>query len=269
MATEQINGTTLFYEETGQGEPLVLVHGAWVDHTTWNAVVPKLAESFRVVTYDLRGHGQSRLDPPDAGTVHDDIADLLALIEHLHLGPVNVAGISSGACIALRLAAEHPRLVRRALPHEPPMAQVLVDDPENKSLLDEVGELLGATVTRIETGDHRGAAQLFWDNVVGVPWADLSLDDQNLVISHAVAFLGQLRDPDAVALEPNAFAALRMPVLLSQGAASPPFASLIVDQLATEIPPATRAVIPGAGHVPQMTHPDAYVDVVKQFISSS
>ena len=104
MPIAQLNGTTLCSEETGHGEALVLVHGAWVDHTTWEQVVPRLSSSFRVVTYDLRGHGRSKLDPPEAGTVHDDIADLVALIEHLDLGPVNVAGISSGACIALPVA---------------------------------------------------------------------------------------------------------------------------------------------------------------------
>ena len=50
MPIAQINGTSLFYEETGRGEPLLLVHGSWVDHTTWDAVVPRLGSSFRVVT---------------------------------------------------------------------------------------------------------------------------------------------------------------------------------------------------------------------------
>jgi pimeloyl-ACP methyl ester carboxylesterase len=265
----EINRTPIFYESTADGEPLVLVHGAWVDHTSWNAVVPRLAASFRVVSYDLRGHGQSRIEQPDAGTVHDDIADLVALIDHLELGAVNIAGISSGACIALRLAIEHPALVRRVLPHEPPIAQLLVDDPENKPMLDQVGELVGATASTIEAGEHRAAAQLFFDNLVQLSWADLSRDEQELIASHASAFGGQLRDPDAVALEPTALAGLRLPVLLSQGETSPPFATLIVDQLAALMPGATRAVVPGAGHVPHMTHPDAYVDMVTQFLGTS
>jgi pimeloyl-ACP methyl ester carboxylesterase len=269
MPIVETNGIRLFYDSTGDGEPLVLVHGAWVDHTNWNAVVPRLAESFRVVSYDLRGHGQSRIEPPDAGTVHDDIADLLALIDHLDLGPVNIAGISSGACIALRLAMEHPARVRRVLSHEPPLAHLLVDDPENKPLLDQVGELIGATAGMIESGEHRAAAQIFFDNVVQLRWADLSADEQDRIASHASAFGGQLRDPDAVALDPTALTALRMPVLLSQGEASPRFATLIVDELAALVSGAVRAVVPDAGHVPQMTHPDAYVEVVTQFVRTS
>jgi pimeloyl-ACP methyl ester carboxylesterase len=269
MSLEQINGTKQFHEVTGEGEPLVLVHGAWFDHASWDAVVPGLAESFRVVTYDLRGHGQSPVDPPDAGTVHDDTADLVALIEHLDLGEVNVAGISSGACIALRLAIEHPTMVRRVLPHEPPCAEYLLGAPENKPLLDEVGELLGDVAGRIEAGDHRGAAQRFFDELVLLPWAELPQASQELIAAHAVPFLGQLRDPDAVALDPDALRALVMPVLLSQGAASHPFASLVVEQLADVIPDARRFVLAEAGHVPHMTHPDAYVEMVSEFLRST
>lgn len=269
MPATSLNETTIFYDEAGQGEPLVLVHGAWVDHTSWDAVVPRLAGSFRVVAYDLRGHGQSTLDPPDAGTVHDDIADLVALIDHLDLGAVNVAGISSGAAIALRLSIEHPAAVRRVLPHEPPCAEYLLDDPENKPLLDAVGELLDDTARRIADGDNRGAARQFFDDLVGVPWVDLSPATQELIERHAVAFLGQLQDPDAVALDAGALRTVSAPVLLSQGKTSHPFAGLIVEELARVIPNAHRVALEDAGHVPQMTHPDAYVDMVNDFVRSS
>lgn len=255
--------------ETGHGKPLVLVHGAWIDHSSWDAVVPGLAESFRVVTYDLRGHGASALDPPDAGTVHDDVADLVALIEHLDLGAVNVAGVSSGACIALRLAIEHPAMVLRVLPHEPPCAEYLLDNPENKPLLEEVGELLAATQQQIEDGNQRGAAQRFFDELVLLPWGELPPATQDLIAAHAVPFLGQLRDPDAVALDPDALRALAVPALLSQGSRSHRFANLVVEQLAEIIPNAHRFVVADAGHVPHMTHPDAYVEMVVEFARSA
>ena len=124
VPTQVFNGTALFYEVDGGGEPLVLVHGSWAEHTTWNAVVPGLARSHRVVCYDRRGHGLSTA-PPAEGTVHDDVADLAALIEDLGLAPANVCGNSYGACIVLRLAAQRPELVRRPAGHEPPMLGVL------------------------------------------------------------------------------------------------------------------------------------------------
>ncbi|TMK82607.1 MAG: alpha/beta fold hydrolase, partial [Actinobacteria bacterium] len=73
MTTETINGTTLAYDVAGEGDPLLLIHGSWGERQTWAFVLPGLAESFRVVSYDRRGHGES-VGQPDAGTVHDDVA---------------------------------------------------------------------------------------------------------------------------------------------------------------------------------------------------
>ena len=64
MATAEVNGVRLFYELQGTGAvPLVLVHGSWDSHHDWDLVVPRLAEAFRVLTYDRRGHSQSERRP--------------------------------------------------------------------------------------------------------------------------------------------------------------------------------------------------------------
>lgn len=266
---DEINETVICHDEQGIGEPLVLVHGAWRDHTTWELVVPRLAEHLRVVAYDLRGHGRSTIDPPDAGTVHDDIADLVALIEHLGVAPVNVAGFSSGACIALRLAAEHPHLVRRVLAHEPPLLHLLADDPEAKPMLDELGEIMEDVTERLEAGDYRQAAQHFFDAMVGRPWSDLPSDERDRIVEHADAFKGQLRDPDAIANAPDALSQLSMPVLLTEGSESPAYLRRIADLLGELLANGRRHVIAGAGHGPHATHPDAYADAVLDFIRST
>jgi pimeloyl-ACP methyl ester carboxylesterase len=103
MPIETINGVKLFIEESGSGESLVLVHGSWVDHKEWPFILPALAERFRVVIYDRRGHSQSeRL--PTQGSIREDVADLAAIIERAG-APAHVLGISMGASISLRLAA--------------------------------------------------------------------------------------------------------------------------------------------------------------------
>ena len=73
MPERIVNGVRLFYESTGSGtESLILVHGAWGDHRNWDAVVPGLARSCRVITYDRRGHSRSeRLSTP--GSIDEDV----------------------------------------------------------------------------------------------------------------------------------------------------------------------------------------------------
>ena len=61
-AHEDVNGAELHYEMSGEGIPLVLVHGGWIDATSWDLVVPAFADHYQVLTYDRRGH--SRSQPP-------------------------------------------------------------------------------------------------------------------------------------------------------------------------------------------------------------
>ena len=57
---QSVNVSRLFYELSGSGDPLMLVHGSWVDHKDWQLVVPSLKKSFRVLTYDRRGTPSAR-----------------------------------------------------------------------------------------------------------------------------------------------------------------------------------------------------------------
>lgn len=153
MEVEGVDGTTLTYDVAGDGQPLVLIHGSWGERQTWGFVLPALAESFRVISYDRRGHGESTA-PPDAGTVHDDVADVAALIDALGDGRAHVVANSYGACIALRLAAAHPERVVRMVCHEPPMLGVLDADDDSKAISDEERRKLakcGSVSTRVTT----------------------------------------------------------------------------------------------------------------------
>ncbi|SEI62662.1 Pimeloyl-ACP methyl ester carboxylesterase [Bhargavaea ginsengi] len=90
------DGVNLFYEEKGEGRPIVLVHGWSGDHTTFAEPIESLSNEFRVVAYDLRGHGQS--DRTGQGlTLRRFAQDLDELMEHLGLDEVTLAGHSMGA----------------------------------------------------------------------------------------------------------------------------------------------------------------------------
>src|SRR4051812_16615 len=96
MARVGANGTELFYETAGNGDPLVLVHGSWGDHYNWTPVLDPLAERFRVLVYDRRGHSRSER-PPGQGTRTEDEDDLAALMETLGYAPAYVVANSFGA----------------------------------------------------------------------------------------------------------------------------------------------------------------------------
>ena len=91
MTLMTVNGVELAVEQSGDGDPLVLVHGSWGDRTGWVFVEEELAKQHHVVSYDRRGHSSS---PPATGTRRDDEDDLAALIEHLGLVPAHIVGNS-------------------------------------------------------------------------------------------------------------------------------------------------------------------------------
>jgi 3-oxoadipate enol-lactonase len=90
----------LYFKETGEGAPMVLVHGFPLDHTIWDPVVPLLEPHARLILPDLRGHGRS----PAPGGVYDMRTmadDLLSLIDALQIERVTLIGHSMGGYVSL------------------------------------------------------------------------------------------------------------------------------------------------------------------------
>src|SRR2546425_5373816 len=112
MPRAQVNGISLYYEVTGDGPPLVLVHGFACGIRSWDPQVKALSRSHRIVTYDVRGHGISEA-PRDAAEYSQaiSVADLHALLVQLGIRRAAVGGLSMGGNIALNLALAHPTVV--------------------------------------------------------------------------------------------------------------------------------------------------------------
>jgi len=267
MEVEGVDGTALTYDVAGDGVPLVLIHGSWGERQTWGFVVPALAESFRVISYDRRGHGESTA-PPDGGTVHDDVADVVSVIDALGDGRAHVAANSYGACIALRLAAAHPERVARMVCHEPPMLGVLDADENGKAIADEERRKLAEVRQILERGEYAEAAEYFVERVALGPgmWSELPPPLQQMFVDHARTFLGELRDPDALGADLDSLARVSAPGLLTHGEQSPAFFAPIVERLGRLLPNARQRLLSGTGHVPHMTHPDEYVPGVRDFL---
>lgn len=98
--------------EAGAGAPLLLIHGVGMRAEVWAPQIAALQASHRVIAVDMPGHGGSDPLPPGAA-LPDFVAWAARVIAALGLGPVNVAGHSMGALIALGLAVDHPGLIRR------------------------------------------------------------------------------------------------------------------------------------------------------------
>ena len=103
-----VNGIRLFYEQSGEGRPLVLLHGNFEDHTIFDEAMAVLRESFTCYAIDSRGHGQS--DPVDELHYDDMAADLLAFLEALDLRDVVLCGYSDGGIVALLAARRTDRI---------------------------------------------------------------------------------------------------------------------------------------------------------------
>jgi pimeloyl-ACP methyl ester carboxylesterase len=268
MPTAKVNGIRLFYELDGTGDtPLVLVHGSWGSHHGWDPVIRGLRESFRVLTYDRRGHSGSER-PSTQGSVREDVADLAALIEQLGLAPAWVVGSSFGASIALRLAGERPDLLRGVVGHEPPLFALLADNPATAPMLDEVGRRIRAVVDRIAAGDHAGAAEQLVETVALGPgtWSQLTPDLQRTFVGNAPTFLDEVSDPEQLAFDPASLGTFPRPALLTMGDQSPPIFAPVIARLRDAAPGLGVATFVGAGHIPQVTHAGAYVEMLAAFI---
>jgi pimeloyl-ACP methyl ester carboxylesterase len=159
-----VNGTALTYVEEGQGVPVVLVHGAFGDYRTWSGEMDDFASHYHVVAYSMRYHYPSSWSGGQYSyQIH--IADLIALLQALNLGPVHLVGHSYGGVMAAVVAKEHPELVRTLVLAEASINSLIINNETAKPLLGEVGKVATTAQEYVANGDPDKAAITFMDFV--------------------------------------------------------------------------------------------------------
>jgi pimeloyl-ACP methyl ester carboxylesterase len=252
MATIVHKGTKLAFEDRGAGKPaLVFVHGFACDRSFFAPQAEHFARQHRVVSLDLRGHGESD-KPPGPYPIAAYADDIAYMIKQLGLGKTVVVGHSMGGVTVLQLAVAHPDCVAALVMVDPAS---LVPPPERRATLE-------AMATAIEAGNHEPLRQ-FIENMF-LPTSDRRLVENIMAV--------MLTAPDHVAVnamrgvlefDGRAAAALcKVPALhlAATPQRNPP-------HLMSEwLPNVVNGCTVGAGHFNQLEVPDQVNAMIEAFL---
>ena len=263
-----MNGNKIFFDERGSGDPVVCIHGSWTSGLTWSAVAEQLSDRYRVISYDRRGHSRSQRDVAPH-TIHDDAADLAAIIEQVASAPARALCNSYGGVVTMRLAAIRPDLLRGFAAHEPPAFRVLDGGPDEE-VRRVVTEESSSVRDLLEQARWEEAARTFVEEIAFGPgaWDALPPPAREMFVTNAPTFLPELRDQDALAVDEDGLKSFDKPVLFTEGTESPPRFRPVMDVLLRILPNARKEIIRGASHAPNSTHPNEYVEVIRPFLDA-
>jgi 3-oxoadipate enol-lactonase len=263
FGTLVVPGGTLYWESTGRGPALILVHAGIADHGMWDDDVPSFAGGHRVVTYDCRGFGRSRTDAVD----YSNRADLAALLDHLAIERAALLGCSRGGGIALDFTLERPERVSAliavacgpgGMEHEP--------TPVERPLFESEEPLLAA-------GDWAGVADLdvrLWVDGAGQPPTRVSAAVRERVRRMSLAnYTAGYPEPRPIPLQPPAIdrlAEVRAPTLIIHGDLDVSAVTAGAEALELGIPGARRVLLPRVAHMVNLERPDDFRRLVRDFL---
>jgi pimeloyl-ACP methyl ester carboxylesterase len=266
MPRERVSGVELYYEESGTGSPVVLVHGFGLTARMWDLQVAALAPRYRVIVYDTRGQGRSEvLDDPERYSQPAMVEDLCGLLDHLGLDRAHIAGLSMGGGVALAFALAHPERVAGLAVCD---AGAGSDDPADHA-------------ARLQRWHHRlqeGRIEAFADEALRDPlFADYAAGGPEAVrllrqlfsansargLTHTLT--GVLARRPALYTLRDRLAELSHPVLVVVGERDRPCLK-VAEFLADTIPRAELVVIPGSGHLPNLEQPALFNAAFKGFL---
>jgi len=244
------DGVRIHYDVQGQGEVLLLSHGYSATSKMWEKQVEALADRYRVVTWDMRGHGQS--DSPDDLSLYSEAAtvgDMAALLDEQDAPSGIIGGLSLGGYMSLAFHASHSGRVR---------ALLLFDTgPGYKS---------DAARDEWNRGAEKRAQVLETEGLAGIRGnREVSASEHRSAKGLALAARGMLaqRDDRVIRSLPE----IRVPALVLVGADDLPFHAA-TDYMAAKIPRATKVVIAGAGHAANLDQPEAFNRAVIDYLDS-
>ncbi len=244
MAYMTVNGTDLYYEDHGAGQPLVLLHGWGSSGQVWGAQLPELVREHRVVTVDWRGCGRS--SRPAAGNTIANVArDILELVDALALPAPVLAGSSIAGAFVLEAARARPGrlgglvLVDAGVHH---FAQGL--DEQMRDLLVALRADRAGTVAGMVPNWYRPGA-----STAVIDWTVRQILDSGVFIDELIT--------DQARYDPRRYLGeLDVPVTFLHGALDAEIPRQVPEECAALIPGAEVIFIDGAGHMAQQDQPE-------------
>ncbi|MER6911329.1 alpha/beta hydrolase [Streptomyces sp. NPDC000594] len=283
LRTAGVNGVTLTYRETGDGDPVVFVHGDLSDLRTWERQLPAFGHAYRAIAYSRR-YARPGADVPP-GTLNPmgpHVGDLLALLDRLGAAPAHLVGNSWGAFIALLAAVRSPGAVRSLVLEEPPVLPLYLSDPPHVAelrllarrpavLRDLLRFQLGTVLPAgraFHAGHDERAMRIFLHGVLDRrAYAALRPERLPQMRENLSALKAGLFGAGFPAVDPAAVARLTTPVLLVTGAHSAPVLHRLSDRLGELLPAAERVRILHASHLMHEENPSALNAAALDFIA--
>jgi pimeloyl-ACP methyl ester carboxylesterase len=267
MKQIELNGTTLTYVEDGQGVPVVLVHGALGDYRTWSGEMDDFAARYHVVAYSMRYHYPNAWTEGQYYQVH--IADLVALLQTLNLGPVHLVGHSYGGAVAAFVAREHPELVRSLVLAEAGLGSLIANNDDAKPLLAEWGKVAKVAREHVQNGELDQATIVFMDaiNEAGGGFKGLPTAFQTGMLQNTSTLKPFFAGPPPPPFTCEDAGKIGAPTLLVEGEATQKLRHFIDNELQRCLPNVDRVQIPGAAHPLEMVNPKDFNVAVLQFLA--
>jgi pimeloyl-ACP methyl ester carboxylesterase len=253
MATARVNGIDIDYEDGGRGPAVLLSHGYSATGRMWAPQRPALEPRYRLITWDMRGHGQTESpDDPAQYSLALTVADMHGLLRHVGVERAVIGGLSLGGYMSLAFHARYPEMVR---------ALVICDsgpgyrNPDARAAWNQRADERAAAL------ETRGLEAL----------RSSSREMQDAVRHHrsaqglAHAARGMLAQRDAAVID--SLPGIRVPTLIIVGDQDTPFIAPC-EYMAKKIPGARLEVIAGAGHASNLDQPEAFNRVLLAFLDS-
>jgi len=260
-----VEGARLYYEEAGQGTPVVLIHGGFLDRRMWDGQFEVFAQRYRAIRYDVRAHGLSHADSVDFAD-HEDLRQLMAALD---VPSATLIGLSMGGQIATDFALAYPEMVSALVLVGPGLSGHTAEDEELRAYMEDL-------TAAFETGGFSAAIEVF-----ARYWCDGPERGPSEVVSAVREKVLTMLEGSGERwrywdlsrqLEPPAFgrlAEIEAPTLVIVGGIDMPVIHEIADLIAQQVPDARKVVIPEVAHMVNMEMPEVFSDLVLEFLAGS
>lgn len=252
------DGVRLRFRDQGSGPAVLLIHGWSLDMEMWEPQFSALAAQYRVIAFDRRGFGQSTGQPGVAGDVHD----VQYLLGAMQIERAAIIGMSQGTRVALRCALKCPGAVSCLVLDGPPQEDTLQN---NDDAAEEVPMAMYRDLVR------RHGIEAFRQAWARHPLMLLQTDNaRTRALLHRI--IGQYPGRDLLGAEPERPStvcnpqSLRAPTLVINGECDSQRRRSAGAAMSRWLPGAQRAIVPGAGHLPNLDNPIAYNELLAGFL---